>query len=180
MRRSTLTRRPVSSRASRIAPFAGSSPASAKPPGMSQYPLYGARSRRTNSTLPPLSIRTPTAGFGLSHATYSHAGHTLRTFPANSRRPSLVPQRGQKRERSARLVLEMTAAGEQHRHAVLVRRVDHHRVAERATGLDDRGDAGPCRDLDAVGEREVRVGCHDRKPRVLPRLPYRDLDRDNA
>src|SRR5438105_10337914 len=100
--------------------------------------------------MPSFSIRTPTAGFGLSHATYSHAGHTLRTFPPNSRRRSFVPQRGQKRERSARLVLEMTAAGEEHRHAVLVRGVDHHRVAQRAAGLDDRGHTRARGDLDAV------------------------------
>src|SRR5260221_10842667 len=55
------------------------------------------------------------------------------------------------------LVLEVAPSGEEHRHALAVRGVDHHLIAHRATGLDDRRDAGTRRHLDAVGEPEVRV-----------------------
>src|SRR5688500_5911096 len=82
--------------------------------------------------------------------------------------------------RSSALVLEVPPTREQHRHAVLVRGLDHHRVAQRATGLDDRGHSGPGSDLDAIREREVRVGGHDREARVLPRLADGDLNRDHA
>src|SRR5688500_10485473 len=57
-------------------------------------------------------------------------------------------------------VLEVAAAGEDHRHMVAVGDLDGHLVADAAAGLDDRRDAGLCRDLDAVREGEVRVGRH--------------------
>src|SRR5687767_3185803 len=81
---------------------------------------------------------------------------------------------------AASLVLEVSPAGEQHRHAVLVRGLDHHRVTQRATGLDDRGHSGAGSDLDAIRERKVRVRCHDREARVLPRFADGDLDGDHA
>src|SRR5207237_7453981 len=77
-------------------------------------------------------------------------------------------------------VLEVTPAREEHRHVVLVRRIDHHRVAERPARLDDRGHARPSRDFDAVWEREIRVRRHDREPGVLAGLAHRRLDGHDA
>src|SRR5687767_4295225 len=58
------------------------------------------------------------------------------------------------------LVLEVTASGEDHRHVVAIGHLDGHLVADAAAGLDDRGDPGLRRDLDAVREGEVGVGGH--------------------
>src|SRR5689334_4666103 len=57
-------------------------------------------------------------------------------------------------------VPEMAHAGEDHRHAVLVRGGDHFVVAPAATGLHDRLDAVFRGGIDAVAEREERIGCH--------------------
>ena len=57
---------------------------------------------------------------------------------------------------------EMPAAGEHHRHAVFVGGGDDFRVANRPAGLDDRGRAGGGDRVEAVAEREERVGRGDR------------------
>src|SRR6185436_6350384 len=104
-------------------------------------------------------------------------------IPWSTRRSDRSCGRGYDREKSGGaswLVLEVSPAREEHRHAVLVGRLDHHRVAQRAARLDDRSDAGSGGDLDAVGEREVRVGCHDGEARILTGLADSDLDRDHA
>src|ERR1700674_1207284 len=55
------------------------------------------------------------------------------------------------------LVLEVAAAGEDHRHVMAVGDFDRHLVADAAPRLDDG--RHPClgRDLDAIGEGEVGV-----------------------
>src|SRR5688500_3704416 len=65
------------------------------------------------------------------------------------------------------LVAEVPAAGEDHGHVVPVGDLDGHLVADAAARLDDRGDPGLGRDLDAVREREVGVRGHDRERRPL-------------
>ena len=71
----------------------------------------------------------------------------------------------------------MPHAGEHHREAVLVGRGDHLVVAHAAAGLDDRRRAGLRDDVDAVAEREERIGrdhrAGEREARVL-RLDRRD------
>jgi len=58
-------------------------------------------------------------------------------------------------------MLEMSGAGEDHRDAELVGGVDRELVVHRAAGLDDRLDAVLRGHLDAVGEGEEGVACHD-------------------
>ena len=64
--------------------------------------------------------------------------------------------------RAARLVTEMTYAGEHHREAALVGGGDHLVVAHAAARLDHRRGAGVGDDVEAVAEREERVGRDDR------------------
>src|SRR5699024_8264177 len=56
---------------------------------------------------------------------------------------------------------EMTHRREYHRHTVLVGGGDDFGVTHAATRLDHGGDADGGRVVDAVAEREERVGCHD-------------------
>src|SRR5690554_31536 len=56
----------------------------------------------------------------------------------------------------------MAHAGEDHGDAVLVSGVDHFLVAHGAARLDHGGDAGRCRSIDVVLEREEGVRGHDR------------------
>src|SRR5687768_11783463 len=78
------------------------------------------------------------------------------------------------------LVLEVTPAGEDHRHVVTVGDLDRHLVPDAASGLDDGGHAGLGGDLDAVREREVGVAGHDRQRRSFAGLAQRNLDADDA
>ena len=59
-----------------------------------------------------------------------------------------------------RLVLEGTLTGEDHGDVCVVRAVDDVPVADRAAGLDDRGDALADADFKAVAEREERIRHH--------------------
>src|SRR5262245_40014423 len=70
-------------------------------------------------------------------------------------------------ERARRSVAEVPHAGEHHRQAVLVARLDRLRVAHRAAGLHDRRDAGRGRGVHVVAEREKRVGRHHRPPAAV-------------
>ena len=56
----------------------------------------------------------------------------------------------------------MPPSGEHHRQAVLVGGGDDFRVANRAAGLHHRGRAGGGDRVEAVAEREERVGRGDR------------------
>ena len=62
---------------------------------------------------------------------------------------------------------EVAGAGEVHRDAGRLRRLDHLGVAHRPTRGDDRADAGVEQHLEPVGEREERVGCRDGSARPL-------------
>ena len=62
---------------------------------------------------------------------------------------------------------EVPGAGDVHRHAGSVGRLDDRVVTDRSAGLDDRAYAGSHQDLGAVGEREERVGCGDRTGRTF-------------
>src|SRR5437773_9803190 len=65
----------------------------------------------------------------------------------------------------------MADSGEHHRHVVLVGRRDDLGVAERAARVDHRRDAGLRDDVEAVAEREKRIGrAHGAGP---PRPPSR-------
>src|SRR6187455_694775 len=77
-------------------------------------------------------------------------------------------------------VLEVAAAGEDHRHVVTVGDLDRHLVPDAAPGLDDRRHPGLSRDLDPVREWEVGVRCHDAQGRTLAGLPQRHLDAHDA
>ena len=55
---------------------------------------------------------------------------------------------------------KMPDPGEHHRHAVFVRGSDHLFVAHRAARLDNGGDAGAGRSVDAIPEREERIRGH--------------------
>jgi hypothetical protein len=66
-------------------------------------------------------------------------------------------------------VVKVTLTGEDHGQAVLVGGGDHLVVAHRAAGLDDRGDAGGRRRVDAVAEREEGVGAERRRRGRAPR-----------
>src|SRR5690606_1447170 len=63
---------------------------------------------------------------------------------------------------TATSVAEMANAGQHHRDTVLVRRADDFLVADRPARLDHRADAEGGGDVDAVPEREERVGRHRR------------------
>ena len=67
-----------------------------------------------------------------------------------------------------RSVGEVPGAGEVHRHAGRLGRLDGEVVAHRPARLDDRGDAGVDQDLRAVLEREEGVGGGDRADRRAP------------
>ena len=58
-------------------------------------------------------------------------------------------------------MLKVAPAGEDHRHAMLVAGGDDFFVFHRATGLDDRGDAGFGRFVNSVAEWEEGVGSDD-------------------
>src|SRR5690242_14970069 len=58
------------------------------------------------------------------------------------------------------LVAEMPNPGKHHRQIVFVGRGDHFLVAHRTARLDYRAHASLCCGIDAVAEREERVGCH--------------------
>ena len=64
-------------------------------------------------------------------------------------------------------VREVAGAGEVHRDAGRLGRLDDLVVADRATGRDDRAHPGVEQDLQPVGEREERVGRRDRAARAL-------------
>src|SRR5437660_9331450 len=75
------------------------------------------------------------------------------------------------------LVMELPHAREHHREPVLVRGRDHLGVVHGAAGLDDRRDAGSCRFVDAVAEREEGVARETGATRVvalLLRLVHRE------
>ena len=55
---------------------------------------------------------------------------------------------------------EMAALGEHHHALYGIDRRDHVRISDRATGLDDRLDPLIDRPLQAIGEREERIGGH--------------------
>ena len=59
--------------------------------------------------------------------------------------------------RAAELVSELSLAGEYHCDVVLVCSGNHVGIANRSTGLNDRGNAGFRRLVDAVSERKERV-----------------------
>src|SRR5678816_999063 len=61
----------------------------------------------------------------------------------------------------ARLMSELTLAGEDHRHAALVGGGDHFGVANGTTRLDDRAHARLGRLIDAVAERKECVRSED-------------------
>ena len=65
----------------------------------------------------------------------------------------------------------MPAAGEHHRQAALVGGGDHFRVAHRSARLHDRGRAGVGDRVEAVAEREERVGRGDGSLRASPAPP---------
>src|SRR5205814_8386344 len=75
---------------------------------------------------------------------------------------------------------EVATAGEDHRDVVSVGQLDRHLVADRATGLDDRGDARRRCELERVREREIRVAGHDRELRPIAGAMAGDLDRDET
>src|SRR5687767_5986458 len=56
------------------------------------------------------------------------------------------------------LMAELALSGDDHRNAALVRGLDHLAIAHRAAGLDDRTNACIGRLVDAVAEREERIG----------------------
>ena len=72
---------------------------------------------------------------------------------------------------------EVPAAGEHHRRAGGIDRLDNLRVADRSAGLDDGRDASVERHLRAVGEREKGVGCEHRTLQIRPRLLDREANR---
>ena len=76
---------------------------------------------------------------------------------------------------------EVALAGEDHRHAVLVGGGDRPRVAHRAARLDHGGDARLRGLVDAVAEREERVGREDRsreRPRAFATAMRTESTRD--
>ena len=52
---------------------------------------------------------------------------------------------------------EVASPGEDHGHVMAIRHLDRHLVPDAAAWLDDGGDSGLRRDLDAIGEGEVGV-----------------------
>ena len=65
---------------------------------------------------------------------------------------------------------EVADAGEHHRDAALVGGGDHFVVAHAAAGLDHRDGAVVGDDVEAVAEREERVGRDDRAREREPRV----------
>ena len=72
-------------------------------------------------------------------------------------------------------MLEVAHAGEEHGHAVFVSGGDGFLVSDGAAGLDDGGDAGSGRGVNAVSEGEESVGGHDAARDGLPGLHDADL-----
>src|SRR5215208_1240767 len=73
------------------------------------------------------------------------------------------------------LVQEMASPGEDHRQAVMVRRLHDLIVAHGAARLYDGLNASLRQRLDAVGEREEGVACGDRTAGTLSGFLDRDL-----
>src|SRR5262245_59349750 len=94
--RVNLTLSPVSSRHSRTAASAGSSPPSTKPAGRVHKPRKGSLTRRTRSTRPSCTINTAAATFGSTKWIHPHCRQTGRTLPNRSLCTTDAPQRGQK------------------------------------------------------------------------------------
>src|SRR5262245_60060153 len=82
--------------------------------------------------------------------------------------------------RSNRSVLEMPAAGEDHRDAVLVGGGGDLFILDAAAGLNNGGDARGSGAVDRVGEREKGVGRQDRALRAVAGFLDGDLDRIDA
>src|SRR6478735_2010122 len=74
-------------------------------------------------------------------------------------------------------VEEMARSREVHGDARLLSGLDDELVAHRSTRLHDRADARLGEHLEAVGEREERVGRADRTGRALARTRDRELGR---
>src|SRR6266849_2817424 len=70
----------------------------------------------------------------------------------------------------SRLVTEMTDARESHRQSLLVGRGDDLLVAQRASGLDHRGGAGPGDHVETIAKREEGVGRAHGASRLEPNL----------
>src|SRR5690242_3021270 len=75
---------------------------------------------------------------------------------------------------------KMPDAGEDHRQAMFVARLDRVGVAHRAAGLNDRGDAGACGLINVVAEGKERIRCQHRTLAPLTRFAHRNLDRIDA
>src|SRR6187200_3194644 len=76
-------------------------------------------------------------------------------FPMN--RAEAIAAASVTRTISSASSFSMSGGGEDHGQVVPVRDLDRHLVADRAAPLDDGRHAGVGRDLDPVGEWEVRV-----------------------